>query len=590
MTPSELSRRLAEQVETVVELLLPAGKRISGEWRCGNVAGDAGKSLGVRLTGANAGVWCDFATGDGGDLIDLWAAVRGLSITEAMRDAGAWAGVDSPPRIRSVEKTFSKPSQKLQTLQTGGAAYRYLTEERLLSGEICSRFRLQEGKTSVVFPFYGPDGDLVMAKYRSLTEKKIAPTGSGYRPALFGWQAVPPNTREITICEGEIDAMSLAEYGIPALSVPYGGGGGAKQQWIEYEYENLNRFDVIYLALDMDEEGRKATVEIADRLGRHRCRVVALPHKDANDCLIHSVSLHVMQQVFADAKTQDPPQLMNIGDVADAVISDMDRDIVGIKTPWDKMRTIRFRPCEVTIHAGINGHGKTEGVNQMAIDAVSQGYRVCVASLELTAKQLGRRIKDQVCAVKNPTPEYVRKAFDWLSSGFWIYEETGVSKTSAMLEVLTYARRRYGIDLFVIDNLTKLDIGLDDYNRQRDFVDQLCEFAKANECHVFLVCHMKKGESESTPGGKFDIKGSGAITDLADNVLTWWRNKPKEEALRKTDLSELKRLEWESAPDCILRCDKQRHGDDEPVTFLWWHQPARQFLASKNQRPVEYLQ
>ena len=35
--------------------------------------------------------------------------------------------------------------------------------------------------------------------------------------------------------EGEIDALSWAAYGQNALSLPFGGGGGAKQQWIENE-------------------------------------------------------------------------------------------------------------------------------------------------------------------------------------------------------------------------------------------------------------------------------------------------------------------------------------------------------------------
>ena len=33
--------------------------------------------------------------------------------------------------------------------------------------------------------------------------------------------------RELAICEGELDAMSSYIYGIPAVSVPFGGGGGA---------------------------------------------------------------------------------------------------------------------------------------------------------------------------------------------------------------------------------------------------------------------------------------------------------------------------------------------------------------------------
>jgi len=65
--------------------------------------------------------------------------------------------------------------------------------------------------------------------------------------------------------------MSISEMGHQALSVPFGGGGGAKQRWIETEFEALERFDKIYLCMDADEEGRLATTEIANRLGF--CRI-----------------------------------------------------------------------------------------------------------------------------------------------------------------------------------------------------------------------------------------------------------------------------------------------------------------------------
>src|SRR5262249_48631484 len=103
-------------------------------------------------------------------------------------------------------------------------------------------------------------------------------------PVLFGWQAIDPEAREVTITEGELDAMSAFDYGWPALSVPFGGGKGDKQRWIESEFERLLRFETIYLALDNDAEGEAAAEEIANRLSRHRCRRVILPRKDLNEC------------------------------------------------------------------------------------------------------------------------------------------------------------------------------------------------------------------------------------------------------------------------------------------------------------------
>ena len=589
---SELSAMMANQADTVARYLLPDGRKRGNEWEVGSTSGEPGKSLKVHLVGPKAGKWADFATGESGDLLDLWAECRHIDNREAMREVSEWLGVTLDRRVTpAARKTYTKPSKPVEPITKRSAVVTYLTDERLLSPATIKAFRIGEAKDSILFPFYDDDGELVMVKWRSIREKKCGATESGMQPILFGWQAAGPRERSIAICEGEIDAMTLREYGITALSVPFGGGAGEKHAWIENEYDRLERFDTIFLCMDQDAPGQQAVDAIIDRLGRHRCRVVELPHKDANECLLNSVAAQTIHDAFRDAKSRDPETLKNIGDVADAVIAAMGRDETnyGIKTPWDKVKTLRFRPCEVTVIAGVNGHGKTEGVNQLAIDAVSQGYRVCVATLELTTEQLGMRLKDQVCANSNPTPSYVAKAFRWLSRGMWTYEPSGTADVKTMMDVLAYARNRYGIDLFVIDNLTKLNINLDDFNNQRNFLDTVTEFAKTHKAHVFIVAHHKKMQDENTPGGKFDIKGSGAITDLADNVINWWRNKPKEEALKNPDLPDHKRIEWEDKYDAIVRCDKQRHGTDEPVIFLWWHQQSRQYLPYKDSRPVEYL-
>src|SRR4051794_22452675 len=71
----DIARLLARSINSLVADLLPAGKREGHEWFVGSIAGEAGHSLGIHLTGAKAGVWSDFATGDRGDALDLVRAV-----------------------------------------------------------------------------------------------------------------------------------------------------------------------------------------------------------------------------------------------------------------------------------------------------------------------------------------------------------------------------------------------------------------------------------------------------------------------------------------------------------------------------------
>ncbi|HFV2381401.1 TPA: toprim domain-containing protein, partial [Escherichia coli] len=103
--------------------------------------------------------------------------------------------------------------------------------------------------------------------------------------------------------------MSYAQYGISALSVPFGGGKGAKQQWIEFEYHNLDRFEEIFISMDVDDVGREAAREIASRLGEHRCRLVTLPYKDINECLMNGVTEDEIWQYIGTASYFDPEEL-----------------------------------------------------------------------------------------------------------------------------------------------------------------------------------------------------------------------------------------------------------------------------------------
>jgi twinkle protein len=127
------------------------------------------------------------------------------------------------------------------------------------------------------------------------------PTAAGCEPLLFGWQAMPVNVRVAVITEGEIDALSWAACGYDALSVPFGGGNGRKQHWIENEYERMQQFERIYLATDMYEEGEKAAKEIAARLGLHCCLRVKMPRKDGNACLVEGVTKATMDEAIAKA-------------------------------------------------------------------------------------------------------------------------------------------------------------------------------------------------------------------------------------------------------------------------------------------------
>ncbi|WP_426664076.1 toprim domain-containing protein [Rhodanobacter aciditrophus] len=585
MRATEIAQRLSAQVDGVVRLLLPNGKRVGQEWRVGSADGEAGQSLGVHLTGDKAGVWSDFSSGDSGDLVGLWMACRKLSLRDACKEALDYLGIRED-RLDPPQRRFQRPTRDgVVRLHSEHAAW--LTEARRIAPGTIEAYRLASRDGWLMFP-YLRDGELVAAKYRKLP--KSFRQDAECEPCLFGWQAIADDARCVIITEGELDAMAWHTYGFPALSVPMGGGGGAKQGWIATEFDRLSVYDTIYLSLDSDGPGQQAEREIAERLGRERCRLVQLPYKDANDCLMQGVTDTEMAGCLRDARTLDPSELKPAADFEDAVWSEFTRVDEGLRLPWQKTHDLLLlRPGETSIWAGVNGHGKSAVISHVVASMATHDIRCCVASMEFRTPVWLMRMVRQIAGTPNPTEAYIRAIVRSLKGQLWAFDVAGAAKAKRILEVFRYARRRYGIELFVIDNLTKCGFADDDYAGQKQFVEELSDFARLEGTHVAIVAHMRKVESEDHPAGKMAVKGSGGITDMVDTVIEVWRNKPLERAQEALERSGTLIPERIGNANTYLNVLKQRATGNEPSIALWFDKSTTQFLAAAGHTPRPML-
>lgn len=224
---------------------------------------------------------------------------------------------------------------------------------------------------------------------------------------------------------------------------------------------------------------------------------------------------------------------------------------------------------------------------------MKEGARICIASLEIMPKRLLMRLTRQAGALEKPSIEYIQAIHAWYADKLWLFDLVGNAKSKRLLDVFLYARQRYGIDVFVIDSFMKLDIAEDDYKAQKSFMEQLCDFKNQHKCHIHIIVHPRKGADELQPPGKLDNKGTGAISDLADNCFTVWRNKYKEilkqkQAVGETlDKKEAKKL---NESDCLWCCDKQRNGEWEGRFGFWFHGGSLQYLSGPDQKPLRVVE
>lgn len=102
---TELANRLAQNAEAVCRTYLSRGHRSGHYWTVGDTHNTPGRSLYVRLDGPRAGKWADAATGEHGDLLDLIAAARDLSLRDTCAEARAFLAL--PPEISAVVAAVS---------------------------------------------------------------------------------------------------------------------------------------------------------------------------------------------------------------------------------------------------------------------------------------------------------------------------------------------------------------------------------------------------------------------------------------------------------------------------------------------------
>jgi 5S rRNA maturation endonuclease (ribonuclease M5) len=231
---------LRRNAEAVLRHLFPQGKKEGHRFLVGNIYGAPGKSLVIELEGARRGLWTDFTTGEGGDLIDLWAAVRGLSVSQAfpqlVEDIAAWLAL---PPVTQV--AAPSPKHAIDTLGRQTAKWDYLSAE----------------------------GKLLACVYRY-----DPPTGKEYRP----WNAVSrtctmPDPRPlyhlpevfdaemIVLVEGEKCADALQTLGFAATTAM----GGASAPVDKTDWSPLTDKNVIVWP-DHDEAGRRYADTLTPKL------------------------------------------------------------------------------------------------------------------------------------------------------------------------------------------------------------------------------------------------------------------------------------------------------------------------------------
>ncbi|MFO0521763.1 MAG: AAA family ATPase [bacterium] len=236
--------------------------------------------------------------------------------------------------------------------------------------------------------------------------------------------------------------------------------------------------------------------------------------------------------------------------------------------PWSKADSLfRLRPSELTIWAGENRAGKSALLNMVTMALAAQGEKVLIVSLEMKPTDTIDRALRQFARTYEPTARHVDALLTWAEDRVWLYDYVGSMTLAKLMPAMRWAVAELGVTHIVIDSLMRLGTGETDYDAQKQAIDQLCSFKHDTGAHIHLVAHSRKPANAANRGetSRYDVKGTGTISDLADNVVVVVRNEAKErKAAAGEDVSE-------DEPDTLLVIDKQRHGSAWTGALKLWY-------------------
>lgn len=262
----ELKTQLLQNIRSCLFHLLPRGTFRGDKFYVGDVQGNKGKSTVIELTGERAGLWKDFATGEGGDIIDLWATVHGknakIEFPEVMASISEWLGLKKQNNIRNLEQ--------------------YLT---------CSWNYYDENNQLIVI-VYRYDPPLEKKQFKPFDVKKQRFKEPEIRP-LYNIPGILKSDKVILV-EGEKCAEALIEKGITTTTAMFGANATLdKTDWTPLKGKH------IIIWPDNDEAGNKYAKNAEKKLlelGVASLATLKIPPNkprswDAADCLLEGINV-----------------------------------------------------------------------------------------------------------------------------------------------------------------------------------------------------------------------------------------------------------------------------------------------------------
>jgi len=435
-------------------------------------------------------------------------------------------------------------------------------KDRRISSKITSKFgvTLSYDKQGQVdkhyYPYYDSNESnrLLGYKERTVATKDFQIIGTNRGSGLFGQEANCSGGKYLTICEGEIDALSISEmFDGKWQVVSLKNGATSASRDIKENLEYIESFDNIVLCFDQDQAGWDAVKAVQDIISVGKLKICKLPMKDASDMLVNG-KIKEFTNAWWSAEPYTPAGIIRGKDTWEYLLKDDNLETVDY--PWQGLNkfTYGFRTKElVTITSGA-GMGKTSVVKELESHILNTTEdNLAIIHLEET---IGRSVTGLMSIEANAPlhiPQYAKEFIGNLKDkkALWqkavgdkkvfFYDHWGSMSEDSLLNVIRNYAKSYDCKWIVLDHLSIVisDQGgiLDERKTIDAIMTKLRKIVQETGVGLFLISHLRRPQGKPhEEGGQVslsELRGSAAIAQLSDIVIGLERNQQDDDPITR---------------------------------------------------------
>ena len=486
-----------------------------------------------------------------------------------------WEAPTGEGRVEAKITTEVTSKMELYTGNSGAIV------DRGINADVVKKYgvTLQYGEDGLIkkhcYPYHNVDGEHIGNKVRTTDTKDFMYDGNSKDVGLFGENVFKGGGKYITVCEGELDAMSVHQmFGNKYASVSLRTGSKGAKNDIKRSLEYLESFDAVVLCFDTDVAGKEAVRSVVDLFSPNKVKVCDLPLKDANEMLLAG-NIASFTRAWWDAKSYRPDGIIASEETWDILTEEI--RVESVPYPWLGINelTYGFRTGElVTITSGA-GMGKSQMVRELEhylLNATEDNIGVLALEESVKNTTLGvmsiEANKPLHLDLDNTDDEELREYWEaTMGKGrMFMYDHFGSTSEDNLLSKVRYLAKGLDCKWIVLDHLS-IVVSDQEVQDERKAIDsimtKLRQLVQETGIGLFLVSHLRrpmgKGHEEGGQISLSELRGSASIAQLSDMVIGLERNQQADDArVRNTTIVRVlkNRFSGLTGPACSLHYDK----------------------------------